>query len=158
MIDDTRRALRRQGIVGAVRRHDTAKLFDWLMTTLSYQGIADRVARDYLDQHGSVTWEDIETSLEQDPTCPKLAGYWRFFDCRYEKGRNTCAEPSHRLACPLPHHQLRNGRLNQTAYSLFLFLARRRWRRSRTMDRRPAGSMRPAVRRRFACSCPSATR
>src|SRR6185437_1505029 len=68
------------------------------------------------------TWQDIKTSLEQGPTCPKLSGYWRFFDCRYEKGRNTCAEPNHRPACPLPHHQLRNGRLNQTAYSLFLFL------------------------------------
>ena len=24
--------------------------------------------------------------------------------------------------CPLPSHDLRNGRLNQTAYSLFLFI------------------------------------
>jgi hypothetical protein len=30
--------------------------------------------------------------------------------------------PKHRPGCPLPRHDLRNGRLNQTAYSLFLFM------------------------------------
>ena len=34
----------------------------------------------------------------------------------------TCSEPDHIDACPLPTHQLRNGRLNQMAYSLFLFV------------------------------------
>jgi integrase len=28
----------------------------------------------------------------------------------------------HQPECPLPHYDLRNGRLNQTAYSLFLFM------------------------------------
>jgi hypothetical protein len=32
------------------------------------------------------------------------------------------AEPDHFPACPLPTHDLRNGRLNQAAYSLFLFM------------------------------------
>ena len=31
-------------------------------------------------------------------------------------------EPAHIDACPLPRHPLRNGRLNQMAYSLFLFM------------------------------------
>src|SRR5207249_4439332 len=30
--------------------------------------------------------------------------------------------PEHQPGCPLPKHVLRNGRLNQTAYSLFLFI------------------------------------
>ncbi|HEV7454044.1 MAG TPA: hypothetical protein VGO07_02180, partial [Candidatus Saccharimonadales bacterium] len=33
-----------------------------------------------------------------------------------------CNEPDQFWACPLPRHPLRNGRLNQTAYSLFLFI------------------------------------
>ena len=61
-------------------------------------------------------------SLSRNPSCPKLGGYWRFYDCRYHKGSDTCAEPRHIAACPLPRHPLRNGHLNQMAYSLFLFM------------------------------------
>src|SRR3954452_8575977 len=35
---------------------------------------------------------------------------------------HTCSEPAHLSACPVPRHDLRNGRLNQTAYALFFFL------------------------------------
>jgi hypothetical protein len=56
------------------------------------------------------------------PTCPKLKTYWQFNGCRYDKISRTCAEPDHIEACPLPSHDLRNGRLNQTAYSLYLFI------------------------------------
>ena len=52
----------------------------------------------------------------------KLSGHWRFYDCRYHKGSHTCSESAHIEACPLPRHPLRNGRLNQMAYSLFLFM------------------------------------
>ena len=54
--------------------------------------------------------------------CPKLKSYWHFHGCRYDKISRTCSEPDHVDACPLPSHQLRNGRLNQMAYSLFLFV------------------------------------
>src|ERR1700716_4036280 len=40
----------------AIEQHDTATLFDWLMGTLSYQGVSDRVASDYMEQHGRVKW------------------------------------------------------------------------------------------------------
>ena len=40
----------------------------------------------------------------------------------YEKGSGRCSEPGHIARCPLPRHALRNGRLNQTVYSLFLFM------------------------------------
>jgi len=73
-------------------------------------------------EHGSVRWADIADGLSRRASCPKLAGYWRFYSCRYHKGSGTCAEPGHIDGCPLPRHPLRNGRLNQMAYSLFLFI------------------------------------
>ena len=52
----------------------------------------------------------------------KAQSYWHFHGCRYDKISRTCAEPDHIDTCPLPSHRLRNGRLNQMAYSLFLFI------------------------------------
>ncbi len=121
-LDDVRRDLRSSGVVRAVRDHDTPAVFDWLIGILSFQGISDSVASGYMAQHGSVRWSDIAEALSRSPSCPKLGGYWRFYDCRYQKGSDTCAEPGHIDACPLPRHPLRNGRLNQMAYSLFLFM------------------------------------
>jgi hypothetical protein len=92
------------------------------MAILSYRGISDQVAYDYMEQHGRVTWRDIERDLASRPSCPKLQSYWQFHGCRYQKTSQTCAEPDHIAHCPLPTHTLRNGRLNQTAYSLYLFI------------------------------------
>jgi hypothetical protein len=119
---DVRADLRDRGIIRAVRDHDTPALFDWLVEVLSFQGISDAVAWEYITQHGNVRWADIANGLSRTPSCPKLAGYWRFYDCRYHKGSRTCGEPGHFDGCPLPRHPLRNGRLNQMAYSLFLFI------------------------------------
>ena len=121
-VDDLRADLRDNGVLVAVNDHDTARLFDWLMSVLSFQGIADRVAQDFIDRHGNVTWSAIEQALAASPSCPKLGGYWLFHDCRYYKTSGTCAEPDHIAACPLPRHPLRNGHLNQMAYSLALFI------------------------------------
>ena len=121
-LDDIRADLRDCGIIRAVRDHDTPALFDWLVGLLSFQGISDAVAAGYIAQHGNVRWAEIAEALSRTPSCPKLGGYWRFYDCRYHKGSGTCAEPGHIDACPLPRHPLRNGRLNQMAYSLFLFM------------------------------------
>jgi hypothetical protein len=121
-LDDGRADLRDRGVIRAVRDHDTPVLFEWLVEVLSFQGISDSVASGYIAQHGSVRWADIAEGLSRTPSCPKLGGYWRFYDCRYHKGSSTCAEPGHIDACPLPRHPLRNGRLNQMAYSLFLFI------------------------------------
>src|SRR6266481_930339 len=109
-------------IRSAIKRHDTVALFDWLMAMLSYQGVSDRVAHDYMEQHGRVKWHEIERDLADKPSCPKLQSYWQFHGCRYQKTSHTCAEPDHIAHCPLPTHPLRNGRLNQTAYSLYLFI------------------------------------
>jgi hypothetical protein len=106
----------------AVRNRNTAALFDWLVAALSYQGISDEVAKSFMDRHGLASWQVIEDGLGRRPSCPKLRSYWQFYDCRYNKSRFTCAEPNHLADCPLPRSWLRNGRLNQTAYSLYLFV------------------------------------
>jgi hypothetical protein len=121
-IDDLRADLRDSGVLAAVNDHDTARLFDWLMSILSFQGIANRVAEDFIHKHGNVGWCAIEQTLAASPSCPKLGGYWLFNDCRYQKTSGACSEPDHFAACPLPRHPLRNGHLNQTAYSLALFI------------------------------------
>jgi hypothetical protein len=106
----------------AIRSRNTAALFDWLVAALSYQGISDQVAKNFMDRHGLASWQLIEGALRRGPNCPKLQSYWHFYDCRYNKSRFTCAEIGHLVDCPLPRSWLRNGRLNQTAYSLFLFV------------------------------------
>ena len=74
-------------------------------------------------RHGRARWSrDQVPAWLAIPACPKLIGYWTFYDCRYRKGAGSCAEPRHIGACPLPRQPLRNGHLNQMAYSLFLFM------------------------------------
>jgi hypothetical protein len=101
-VDNARESLAAEGIHAAIRVHDTAALFDWLVSVLSYQGIADQVAYDYMERHGQATWQVIAADLRRGPTCPKLKSYWQFHDCRYNKTRYTCAEPDHLPGCPLP--------------------------------------------------------
>jgi hypothetical protein len=121
-VDEVQSAAIGTGLVGAVAHHDTGRIFDWLIREISHQGISDAVAVRYIDRHGNVTWAEIETSLAANPSCAKLDGYWAFTGCRYHKGFQTCGNPDHFPNCPLPRHPLRNGRLNQSAYSLFLFI------------------------------------
>jgi hypothetical protein len=116
LIDDVRADLSADGISTAIRRHDTATLFDWLMAALSYQGISDQVAAEYMERHGRAQWHDIDAKVAASSTCPKLKSYWHLHGCRYDKISRTCSEPEHIDDCPLPSHQLRNGRLNQMAY------------------------------------------
>src|SRR3984893_983923 len=122
LLDEIRADLRAEKVRAAIRNHDTGPVFDWLMAGLSYQGISNQVAHDYMERHGRATWGDIDQKLGKDVSCPKLKSYWHFHDCRFDKVSRTCAEPDHIDSCPLPKHNLRNGRLNQTAYSLFLFI------------------------------------
>jgi hypothetical protein len=106
----------------AIERRDTPALFDWFMAAVSYQGVSDRVASGYMDQHGRASWHAIEAAFGNELSCPKLSRYWNFHGCGYHKTSRTCSEPEHIKDCPLPTNDLRNGRLNQTAYSLYLFI------------------------------------
>jgi hypothetical protein len=121
-LDDIREDLRRAGIQDAVAQHNTPKIFDWLLTAFSYQGISDQVARNYMRQHGNATWSKIVASLNRSPPCPLLRSHWDFDGCRFDKTSFTCSKPDRIGRCPLPRHRLRNGRLNQTAYSFYLFV------------------------------------
>ena len=124
-LDDIQTDARKVGILKAVAQDDTPAIFDWLLGAFSYQGISDQVARGYIRKHGNVTWSDILADLnaaQPPPPCPLLQTYWHFDGCRYDKGSFSCSQPAHIDTCPLPRHRLRNGRLNQTAYSFFLFV------------------------------------
>jgi hypothetical protein len=134
-VDDARESLQAEGIPAAVRNRDTAALFDWLVSTLSYQGIADQVAYDYMERHGQATWQVIASDLRRGPSCPKLKSYWHFHGCRYNKTRYTCAESDHLPGCPLPNHWLRNGRLNQTAEGMAIIGRSRHRIRSASRER-----------------------
>ena len=111
-----------EDLCAVVDQHDTAALYDRLIYSLSFQGISDEIAENYMRRHGQATWHAVRKNLAQRPPCPKLKTYWHFYDCRYEKTNDTCAEPDHVAACPVPTHRLRNGHLNQLAYSLYLFI------------------------------------
>src|SRR3954452_6692424 len=122
LIDDIRLGLAGRGGGAAGRRRHTPVVFDWLIDALSYQGVSDSIAYGYMEQHGRVRWHDLAAALGEKPSCPKLSCYWAFEGCGYQKGSGSCGNPEHRSGCPLPRHDLRNGRLNQTACSLFLFM------------------------------------
>jgi hypothetical protein len=121
-LDDIREDLRQNGIQEAVAQHNTPKIFDWLLTAFSYQGISDQVARNYMRRHGNASWSSISANLKRSVPCPLLRSHWDFEGCRYDKTSFTCSEPDRIHRCPLPRHRLRNGRLNQTAYSFYLFV------------------------------------
>jgi hypothetical protein len=121
-LDDIRVDMQTAGIIDAVAKRNTSKIFDWLVNAFSFQGISDQVARGYIRKHGSVSWSDVTKSLDANPSCPLLQTYWHFDGCRYDKASFSCSEPDHINTCPLPRHKLRNGRLNQTAYGFFLFV------------------------------------
>jgi hypothetical protein len=121
-IDEIDAEVQEAGLDRAVAFGHTPAIFDWLLTNFSFQGISDRVARDYMAKNGTASWSAIEASFANAPSCPKLRTYWQFEGCRYDKTSLTCSEPDHIDACPLPRSHLRNGRLNQTAYSFFLFI------------------------------------
>jgi hypothetical protein len=121
-LDDIDEEIRGTGLREAVARRQTPPIFDWLLRAFSFHGVSDQAAWEYMRKHGAASWSQIEATLTYSPPCSKLCSFWTYEDCRYEKIRHTCAAPDHIDACPVPHLRLRNGRLNQTAFSFFLFV------------------------------------
>lgn len=122
LIEDIRSAGAPNTLGSMIERRDTPGLFNWLVIAFSYQGISDRVAASYIEEHGSISWSDIESGLRKKQSCPKLKSYWHFEKCGYLKAKRTCSCPEHLSNCPLPKRNLRNGRLNQTSFGLFFLL------------------------------------
>ena len=75
-----------------------------------------------MDRHGVASWEAIQAEMTITPACHLLFNFDAYHGCRYDKGSRTCAEPDHIDACSVPQAKLRNGRLNQTAHSFYLFV------------------------------------
>src|ERR1700730_5727048 len=114
LIDEIRAELRADKVRAAIRNRDTGPVFDWLMAALSYQGISDQVAYDYMEKHGRARWQQIKHGLDRGAHCPKLKSYWHFRDCRFDKVSRTCAEPDHIGRFTIVLNLLPNGRLNHT--------------------------------------------
>ena len=93
LIEEIRADLAADKVRAAIRRRDTAAVFDWLMAALSYQGISDQVAYEYMERHGRASWHDIAQKIGQGVSCPKLKSYWHFHGCRYEKASRTWPSP-----------------------------------------------------------------
>lgn len=106
----------------AILDRDTPYLFEHLVGSFSLQGISDRAALTYMDNHDRPSWQDLQQATSRPPACPKLRGYWTFCECGYRKAARTCAEPATLAECFLPRLAVRNGRLNQMTYSLFFFI------------------------------------
>jgi hypothetical protein len=64
LIDNIRADLDADGVRAAMKKRDTAAVFDWLIAALSYQGISDR-----LRLHGA-TWV-CAMARYQPQTCPR---------------------------------------------------------------------------------------
>lgn len=111
------------GIVKAVTDHDNKRLYSSLMGAFQYQGISDAIADAYVATNGTVDYLGVErTLLRSNRLCQKLSHFDEFRNCGYTKSRQTCGNPSKFSRCPLPKWPMRKGPLNQTAYSLFLFI------------------------------------
>jgi hypothetical protein len=105
-----------------VAAQDTPAAFDWMLESFNFQGISDQVAGSYLDAHGCATWRQLKAQLSKGPSCDLLGSYWNYEGCRFDKTRRLCRHPEILPTCPVPTHPLRNGHLNQTAFSFFLFV------------------------------------
>jgi hypothetical protein len=110
------------GLRRILTRRDNVQLFDWLVEAFSHQGVSDQLADGYMQRNGRLTWAGVSVGITTDIICPKLNSFWQFEGCRYSKSTGLCAEPEFRPTCALPNAVLRNGRLNQLGYSLFLFI------------------------------------
>jgi hypothetical protein len=121
-IKQARNGLLKAGVVRAIRTRNDAVLFDWLMVAISYQGIADSVAAGYMEAHGTASADNITRELDATPRCSKLSSYWTFHGCGYRKQSYSCNRPTLIHDCPLPQLDLRNGSLNQAAFSLHMFM------------------------------------
>lgn len=105
----------------ALRKRDNSAIYEWLMMVFSYQGVADKAVETILKRDGNATWAEIHASLKSTPSCSKLSSFWRFEGCGFSKTHRSCNCQSELSSCPIPELNLRNGALNQLAYSLYLF-------------------------------------
>lgn len=121
-LDDIAASLAKAGIPKAVAEHDSGPIFNWLCSLFQLRGISDHAAFVYAEKHGTAHYSEIEVALARSPDCHRLTSYWHFAGCKYQRLARTCSEPHLLHRCPLPRLPLRNGHLNQVAFSFYLFI------------------------------------
>lgn len=105
----------------ALRNSDNSQIYDWLMGVFSYQGVADKAVETIIARDGNATWATVDASLKEIAVCSKLRSFWNYESCGFSKSQHSCNCPKAFSACPVPRLSLRNGSLNQLAYSLYFF-------------------------------------
>ena len=55
--------------------------------SFSLQGISDRAALTYMDNHDRPTWQDLEQATSRPPACPKLRGLLDLLRVRISESR-----------------------------------------------------------------------
>jgi hypothetical protein len=73
-LTDLEASMERAGVLAAVAAHDTAAIFDWLMSVIQLQGISDSSAFAFSARHGLPTYHGIEVALAR-AGCPRLRSY-----------------------------------------------------------------------------------
>jgi hypothetical protein len=121
-LSDIQSEWKTSGLAAAVKSRRPETLFRWLMAVLNYQGISDRVAAQYMRDHGAFQHRAVRGVVAQPLACAKLQSYWHYEDCGYRKAAGICSVPAALAGCKMPALPGRNGRLNQTAISLYLFI------------------------------------
>lgn len=121
-LDDLRQRLADEGTASAVRRRDSAALFDWIVRLLARQGISNQAAEAFLARKGSPTLEQIAGLMSSEARCPRLQSYWHFEDCGYRRSTGTCNTPHHLVGCPVAAIPARKGTLAEAAVALWLFI------------------------------------
>ncbi len=105
----------------ALEQNNNPAVYNWLMTVFSYQGVADKAVETILARDGNATWDVIDASVRGKTSCSKLRGFWTFAGCGFSKFHRSCNCQSEFSECVLPRLHLRNGSLNQLAFSLYFF-------------------------------------
>jgi hypothetical protein len=72
-LDEIDAEVREAGLDKAVVGGRTPPVFDWLLSMFSHQGISDRVARSYMERHGTASWSEIEATLRLLPRAGNFA-------------------------------------------------------------------------------------
>jgi hypothetical protein len=62
-LDEIDAEVREAGLDKAIVGGHTPPVFNWLLSMFSHQGISDRVARSYMERHGTASWSEIEAAL-----------------------------------------------------------------------------------------------
>jgi len=71
-LDDLRETVQGLDLFSPARgRARSAKVFEWLAATMSFQGISDQVAQSYMSNHGRPRWARIVFSVKS-AGCPLL--------------------------------------------------------------------------------------